>query len=62
VSDLYIEDELLFSDLDITEEAGFNAARDLIGSVTVDDGSRTIRTSGGVQKPKQAFGARIALR
>ncbi|WP_299593562.1 malectin domain-containing carbohydrate-binding protein [uncultured Tateyamaria sp.] len=52
VFDVFVEDELVFNDLDVADEVGFNTALDLVGQVTVDDGSLTIRISGEVQNPK----------
>ena len=52
VFDLFIEDTLVFDDLDISGTAGFNEALDLIGEVTVTDGALTISTSAEVQNPK----------
>ncbi len=52
VFDVFVEDELVFNDLDVTDEAGFNTALDLAGQVAVDDGSLTIRIAGEVQNPK----------
>lgn len=54
VIDLYVEDELIFNDLDLTDQAGFQEAFDLIGQVTVDDGSLSIRAEGAVQNAKLA--------
>ena len=52
--DLYVEDELVFNDLDLTDEAGFQTALDLVGEVTVEDGSLSIRATGDVQNAKLA--------
>ncbi|WP_299506763.1 malectin domain-containing carbohydrate-binding protein [uncultured Roseobacter sp.] len=52
VFDIYVEDELVFDDLDVSDRAGTNAALDLIGEVTVTDGSLTIRTNAESQNPK----------
>ena len=52
VFDLFIEDTLVFDDLDISGTADFNEALDLIGEVTVTDGALTISTSAEVQNPK----------
>lgn len=54
VFDVYVEDELIFNDLDITDEVGMNTALDLIGQVEVTDGSLTISTTGEVQNAKIA--------
>ena len=54
VIDLYVEDELVFNDLDLTDEAGFQTALDLVGEVTVEDGSLSIRATGDVQNAKLA--------
>lgn len=52
VFDLFVEDTLVFDDLDISGTVGFNEALDLVGEVTVTDGSLTISTSAEVQNPK----------
>lgn len=52
VFDVYVEDILVFNDLDITDEAGFRTAYDLIGEVEVTDGSLTITMTGEVENPK----------
>ncbi len=54
VIDIYIEDELVFNDLDLTDEAGFQTALDLVGEVTVEDGSLSISATGDVQNAKLA--------
>lgn len=54
VIDLYVEDELVFNDLDLADEAGFQTALDLVGQVTVEDGSLSIRATGEVQNAKLA--------
>lgn len=52
VFDVFVEDQLVFNDLDISGTVGFNEALDLVGSVTVTDGALTISTSAEVQNPK----------
>ncbi|MFK7942187.1 MAG: malectin [Paracoccaceae bacterium] len=52
VFDLFIEETLVFNDLDISGTAGFTEALDLVGTVTVTDGALTISTSAEVQNPK----------
>ncbi|MEM9787211.1 MAG: malectin domain-containing carbohydrate-binding protein [Pseudomonadota bacterium] len=54
VIDLYVEDELVFEDLDLAEDAGFRAALDIVGEVTVTDGTLNIRAEGDVQNAKLA--------
>jgi hypothetical protein len=54
VIDIYIEDELVFNDLDLADDAGFQTALDLVGQVTVEDGSLSIRATGEVQNAKLA--------
>ncbi len=54
VIDIYVEDELVFNDLDLTDEAGFQTALDLVGQVTVEDGSLSISAIGDVQNAKLA--------
>lgn len=52
VFDVYVEDVLIFNDLDITDEVGFAAALDLVGEVEVTDGSLTITTSQEIENAK----------
>ena len=52
--DVLIEDKLVFKDLDIADEVGFNAALTLVGKVEVTDGSLTISTDASLQNPKIA--------
>jgi hypothetical protein len=54
VIDIFIEDELVFNDLDLADDAGFQTALDLVGQVTVEDGSLSIRATGDVQNAKLA--------
>ncbi|PJI85262.1 malectin (di-glucose binding ER protein) [Yoonia maricola] len=54
VFDIYVEDELIFDNLDISDEAGFATAFDLVGQVEVTDGALTISTSAEVQNAKIA--------
>jgi len=53
VIDLFVE-ELVFNDLDLTDQAGFRTALDLVGQVTVNDGSLSIVATGDVQNAKLA--------
>jgi hypothetical protein len=57
VIDIFIEDELVFNDLDLADDAGFQTALDLVGQVTVEDGSLSIRATGDVQNAKLAGSA-----
>ena len=52
VFDVYVEDVLVFDDLDISDEVGFAAALDLVGQVEVTDGSLTITTSQEAENAK----------
>lgn len=52
--DILIEDKLVFKDLDIADEVGFNAALTLVGQVEVTDGSLSISTDASLQNPKIA--------
>lgn len=52
VFDVFVEGQEVFSDLDISDRAGVNAALDLIGQVEVTDGALTISAVGDVQNPK----------
>ncbi len=54
VIDIFVEDELVFDNLDLSDDAGFQTALDLVGQVTVDDGSLSIRAVGDVQNAKLA--------
>lgn len=54
VFDIYVEDELVFNDLDLADEAGFQTALDLIGQVSVEDGALSIEITGEVQNAKLA--------
>ena len=52
--DVYVEDELVINDLDISSEVGFATALDFIGEVEVNDGALTITTDAEVQNAKLA--------
>ncbi|MEM8656458.1 MAG: malectin domain-containing carbohydrate-binding protein [Pseudomonadota bacterium] len=54
VFDVYVENELVFNDLDVADEVGFQTALDLVGQVEVTDGALTIETTGEVQNPKMS--------
>ena len=54
VVDLYVEDELVFEDLDLADDAGFLTALDIVGEVSVTDGALNIRAEGDVQNAKLA--------
>ena len=54
VFDVYVEDELVINDLDISSEVGFATALDFIGEVEVNDGALTITTDAEVQNAKLA--------
>ena len=52
VFDIYVEDTLIFDNLDVADETGFRTAFDLVGEVEVTDGSLTITTMSEVENPK----------
>ncbi len=54
VLDIFVEDELVFNDLDLSSDVGFREALDLVGEVTVTDGSLSIEVVGDVQNGKLA--------
>ena len=54
VLDIFVEDQLIFNDLDLSGDVGFREALDLVGQVTVTDGSLSIEVAGDVQNGKLA--------
>ncbi|MEO0904822.1 MAG: malectin domain-containing carbohydrate-binding protein, partial [Pseudomonadota bacterium] len=54
VLDIFVEDQLIFNDLDLSSDVGFREALDLVGEVTVTDGSLSIEVAGDVQNGKLA--------
>ena len=52
VMDIYVEDELVFDNLDLADQVGLNAALDVMGRTEVSDGALSIRLVGEVGNAK----------